>query len=99
VVAAALQEDVDVLGLSFLTWAHKEHTLEIMRLMRENGLEPDEMVFAVGGIIPPKDVSFLKSVGVDVVFGPGSDTREIARAIGQAVLEKKGQEVVAGPRV
>lgn len=89
VVATALQEDVDVVGLSFLTGAHKEHTSEIMRIMRERGMEPSKLVIAVGGIIPLKDVDYLKSLGVDAVFGPGSDTRDIVRAISEAV-EKKG---------
>ncbi len=59
VVATALQEDVDVLGLSFLTGAHKEHTAEIIRLLREKGVDPAKIVLAVGGIIPPKDVHYL----------------------------------------
>ena len=49
----------------------------------------------MGGIIPPKDVSYLKSIGVDVVFGPGSDTREIVRAITDAVHEKKREDRAA----
>ena len=91
VVSTALQEDVDVVGLSFLTGAHKEHTAEIIRLIREKGMDPGKIVFAVGGIIPPKDVHYLKSLGVDAVFGPGSDTREIVKIITEAVKNKKGK--------
>ncbi len=91
VVATALQEDVDVLGLSFLTGAHKEHTAEIIRLLREKGVDPAKIVLAVGGIIPPKDVRYLKSLGVDAVFGPGSDTREIVKIITEAVNKKRAK--------
>lgn len=88
VVAAAVQEDVDVIGLSFLTGSHKEHTAKTIRLMQEKGLNLGQMVLVVGGVIPPKDVDYLRSLGVDAVFGPGSDTREITRAIAAAVAKK-----------
>lgn len=92
VVTTALQEGVDVIGLSFLTGAHREHTAKIIRLMGEKGVDPDKTVLAVGGIIPPKDVDYLKSLGVDAVFGPGSDTRVIVNAITEAVREKRGED-------
>lgn len=88
VVAAAMEEDVDVIGLSFLTGSHKEHTAKTIRLMREKGLDLREIVLVVGGVIPPKDVEHLKSLGVDAVFGPGSDTREITKVITAAVAKK-----------
>ena len=90
VVSTALQEDADVIGLSFLTGAHREHTAKIIRLMKEKGMDKDRTVMVVGGIIPPKDVDYLKSLGVDAVFGPGSDTRVIAKAIIEAVRKKRG---------
>ena len=90
VVKTALQEDVDVIGLSFLTGAHKEHTAEIIRLMREKGMDPAKIVLVVGGIIPPKDIPYLKSLGVDGVFGPGSETKNIVRTITEAVEKKRG---------
>jgi methylmalonyl-CoA mutase, C-terminal domain len=88
VVSAALQEDADVIGLSFLTGSHKEHTAKTIRLMKENGLDLREVVLVVGGIIPPKDVTYLKSLGVDAVFGPGSDTRVITSTIVAALTRK-----------
>jgi len=91
IAEVAIQEDVDVVGLRFLTGAHKEHTSEVLRLMREKGMDPDKIVLAVGGIIPPKDVNYLKSIGVDAVFGPGSDTRDIVKVITNAVLRKRGE--------
>jgi len=89
VVSTALQEDVDVIGLSFLTGAHKEHTARITQLMKEKGMELDETVLAVGGIIPYKDIDYLKSLGVDAVFGPGSDTRVIDKTIKEALQKKR----------
>ncbi|MDO8673472.1 MAG: cobalamin-dependent protein, partial [Dehalococcoidia bacterium] len=87
VVSAAIQEGADVIGLSFLTGAHKEHTEKIVRLLKESGL--DNVVLVVGGIIPPKDVDHLKSLGVEAVFGPGSDTRIITQTILDAVERKR----------
>lgn len=88
VVHAALEEDVDVLGLSFLTGSHREHTAKTIRLLQEKGVGLDEVVLVVGGVIPPADVTYLKSLGVDAVFGPGTDTRSIVEAIVAAVARK-----------
>ena len=89
VVSTALQEDTDVIGLSFLTGAHKEHTAKVIQLMKENGLDLQKTVLVVGGVIPPDDIDYLKSMGVDAVFGPGSDTRVIAKTITEAVNKKR----------
>ena len=89
VVSTALQEDTDVIGLSFLTGAHKEHTAKVIRLMKENGLDLQKTVLVVGGVIPADDIDYLKSLGVDAVFGPGSDTRVIAKTITEAVNKKR----------
>ena len=90
VVSTALQEDVDVIGLSFLTGAHKEHAAKLMRLMKERGIDLSKTVLVAGGIIPPKDVSYLLSMGMDAVFGPGSDTRTIVKTITDAIQKKRG---------
>lgn len=90
IVNAALQEGVDVLGLSFLTGAHKEHTARIIRLMREKKL--DDTVVLVGGIIPPKDIDDLRTMGVDAVFGPGTDTKLITRTIMEIVEKRRRNE-------
>ena len=92
VVSTALQEDVAVVGLSFLTGAHKEHTAKIVHLMTEKGVDPDRTVLVVGGIIPAKDFDYLKSLGVDAVFGPGSDTRAIVQTIKEALSKKRGED-------
>ena len=87
VVAAALQEDVDVVALSFLSGSHKELTAEVVRLMKEKGL--NDVVLVVGGIIPVKDIDYLKSLGIYAVMGPGSDTRLITQTVTEAVQQKR----------
>jgi methylmalonyl-CoA mutase C-terminal domain/subunit len=76
VVTAALQEDVDVVGLSILSGAHMTLLPKITRLMREKGL--DEVLVTAGGIIPDDDIPALKEAGVDEVFGPGTTIAEVA---------------------
>ncbi|MFC1917123.1 cobalamin B12-binding domain-containing protein [Chloroflexota bacterium] len=92
VVVAALQEDIDVIGLSFLSGSHREHTSRTIELMKEKGIDLKNTVLVAGGIIPAKDVEYLKSLGVDAVFGPGSDTRDIVKTINSKLYEKKKKE-------
>ncbi len=75
IAAAAVQEDVDAVGLSILSGAHNVLLPEVTRLLREQGAE-DILVFA-GGIIPEQDIQGLKSAGVDAIFLPGTSTRTI----------------------
>ncbi len=75
IVEAALQEDVDVVGLSILSGAHMTLCPRIVELLRQQGME-DVMVI-VGGIIPEEDHAALKAAGVRAVFGPGTPTSEI----------------------
>jgi len=81
VVEAALQEDVDAVGLSVLSGAHMTLVPRILDGLREAGL--DHVMLFVGGIIPNEDVSALKKLGVAEVFGPGSSTQVIADTIRQ----------------
>lgn len=76
VVEAALQEDVDAVGLSILSGAHNALVPRIIQLMAENEME-DVPVF-LGGIIPEDDIAAMKEAGVSAVFGPGSSITEIA---------------------
>jgi methylmalonyl-CoA mutase C-terminal domain/subunit len=76
VVTAALQEDVDVVGLSILSGAHLTLIPKITRLMGEAGL--DDVLVTAGGIIPDEDVDVLREAGVAAVFGPGTTIREVA---------------------
>ncbi|MFH1639009.1 MAG: cobalamin B12-binding domain-containing protein [Chloroflexota bacterium] len=76
IVEAAIQEDVDVVGLSILSGAHLALFPQIVEGLRKRGLT-NAMVIA-GGIIPDEDISALKKIGVKAVFGPGTPTNQIA---------------------
>ena len=75
IAAAAVQEDVDAVGLSILSGAHNVLLPEVTRLLREQGAE-DILVFA-GGIVPEQDIEGLKSAGIDAIFLPGTSTKAI----------------------
>jgi methylmalonyl-CoA mutase C-terminal domain/subunit len=77
IAAAAVQEDVDAVGLSILSGAHNSLLPEVTRLLREQGAE-DILVFA-GGIIPEQDIAGLKGAGVDAIFLPGTSTKDIVQ--------------------
>ena len=76
VATAALQEDVDVVGLSILSGAHMTLVPRICELLRGEGL--DDVLVTVGGIIPDDDVPALREAGVAAVFGPGTTIGEVA---------------------
>jgi len=76
VVTAALQEDVDVVGLSILSGAHMTLVPKVCAQLRERGL--DDVLVTVGGIIPDDDIPALREAGVAEVFGPGTTIREVA---------------------
>ena len=75
IAAAAVQEDVDAVGLSILSGAHNSLLPEVTRLLKEQGAD-DVLVFA-GGIIPEQDLAGLKNAGIDQIFLPGTSTKEI----------------------
>ncbi|MCJ7435022.1 MAG: cobalamin B12-binding domain-containing protein [Anaerolineales bacterium] len=83
IAEAALQEDVDVVGLSILSGAHMALAPRIMELLKANG-QTDVKVF-IGGIVPDDDVPQLKNMGVSGVFGPGASTEDIIREVREAV--------------
>lgn len=83
VAEAALQEDVDVVGLSILSGAHMALVPRILELMRTNG-QTDVPVF-LGGIIPDEDIAPLQNLGVAGVFGPGANTETIITAVRAAL--------------
>ena len=74
IAEAALQEDVDAIGLSILSGAHMTLFPRVFEELRKRGL--DDLVVWAGGIIPPADIAVLKTMGVRAVFGPGSPTTE-----------------------
>jgi methylmalonyl-CoA mutase C-terminal domain/subunit len=79
IVAAAVQEDVDCIGLSILSGAHMTLFPRVLELMREQGLD-DVMLFG-GGIVPDDDIPKLKERGVAEIFTPGASTRDIIEYI------------------
>lgn len=79
IVETALQEDVDVIGLSILSGAHSTLFPRIMNLLKRQGLS-DVMVFA-GGIIPQEDVAEMKKIGIKEIFGPGTPTKTIIQYV------------------
>jgi len=80
IVEAALQEDVDVIGLSSLSGAHMALFPRIIELLKENDMFEDTLVVA-GGIIPDIDVPKLEQIGIAAIFGPGADTDKIVKFI------------------
>ena len=81
IVAAALQEDADVIGLSILSGAHNHIAPRLMELLRERQL--DDVLVVLGGIIPDVDIPALKAMGVRGVFLPGTPMQEIIDFIQQ----------------
>ena len=79
VVATAVQEDADAIGLSVLSGAHNYLFKRVIELLKEKGA--DDVVVFGGGIIPPEDVAGLKAIGVKELFGPGTSTQDIIRFV------------------
>jgi len=83
VVTAALQEDVDVIGLSILSGAHNAIVPRVTQLLKDNKM--DDVLLLVGGIIPDQDIQFLKSSGVAGIFQPGTPMDDIVKFIRENV--------------
>jgi methylmalonyl-CoA mutase C-terminal domain/subunit len=83
IVSAAVQEDVDAIGLSILSGAHNVLFPEIMRLLEEEGAQ--DIVVVAGGIIPEQDIPKLKQMGIREIFLPGTTTAAAVNAIRDAV--------------
>jgi len=88
IAQAALQEDVDVVGLSILSGAHMALAPRIMDLLKGNGQSAIHVF--VGGIVPDEDIPRLKQLGIDGVYGPGASTEDIVRDI-RAAADKQGR--------
>ncbi len=86
IVEAALQEDVDVIGLSILSGAHMALVPRVFELLRAEGL--DDVIVIVGGIIPDDDIPALRALGVSAVFGPGTNTEDTVAHIRGAVAAR-----------
>ena len=84
IVETALQEDVDIIGLSTLSGNHMELAPEVVKLLKEKGMGDTPVV--LGGTVPPADISKLKEAGLREVFGPGTPLEEIIEAISKLAL-------------
>lgn len=83
IVETAIQEDVDVVGLSILSGAHTHLFPKIMELLKENGIK--DIIVMGGGVIPEEDIPELKKVGIAEIFTPGTNTRDIIKFIKEKV--------------
>jgi methylmalonyl-CoA mutase C-terminal domain/subunit len=87
IAEAAVQEDVDVVGLSILSGAHMTILPRVLELLRERGA--GDILLTGGGIIPQKDIDELLRMGVGRLFGPGANTGEIVEYIAQEVANRR----------
>ena len=86
IVNAAIQEDVDCIGLSILSGAHNAILPRVMQLLDARGIH--DILVVAGGIIPNQDIPSLKSCGISEIFPPGTSTDQIIRYIRENVREK-----------
>ena len=87
IIKAAVDEDVDVIGLSYLSGEHLIFTPKIVEEMKKNDL--DDVLLIVGGTFPAEDIPVMKEMGIDEVFGAGSLTEPIIQYIREHVRAKK----------
>jgi methylmalonyl-CoA mutase C-terminal domain/subunit len=87
IVQAALQEDVDVIGLSCLSGAHMELFADVMERLGKRGM--GDVVVVAGGIIPEEDIPALEKMGIKAIFGPGAHTSDIVNAIKKLAAGQK----------
>ena len=83
IAEAALQEDVDIIGLSILSGAHMAIAPRLLTLLQQNDMA--EVPVFIGGIIPNDDIPVLRELGIKEVFGPGTSTETIIRCVREAV--------------
>lgn len=96
IVEAALQEDVDAIGLSILSGAHMTLLPKVKRLLDSAGAT--DILVTGGGIIPADDVAELQRLGLGTLFGPGATIAEIARYIADEVSKRRAARGASGPR-
>jgi methylmalonyl-CoA mutase C-terminal domain/subunit len=90
IATAAVQEDVDVVGLSILSGAHMTLFPRVLELLREQGR--DDILITGGGIIPREDMRELETMGVGKLFGPGTRTTDLADYIKEWFAQRQEQE-------
>jgi methylmalonyl-CoA mutase C-terminal domain/subunit len=90
IATAAVQEDVDVVGLSILSGAHMTLFPRVLQLLRESGR--DDILITGGGIIPKEDMAALEAQGIGKLFGPGTPTSALVDFIRHWFAERERQE-------
>ena len=88
IAEAALQEDVDVVGLSILSGAHLELFPRVVGALKERGVDPNEILLFAGGIIPDEDITPLKELGFRKIFRPGASTQDIIEYVQRWAKER-----------
>lgn len=91
IVNAAIQEDVDAVGLSVLSGAHMHYFREVVEGLASRGAQ-DILVFG-GGIVPDQDLAALEELGVGAIFTPGANTRDVVEYLRREVPERRGAGV------
>ncbi|MBN1754969.1 cobalamin B12-binding domain-containing protein [bacterium] len=86
IVKAAIQEDVDAIGMSILSGAHMTLFPAVLKILKEMGA--DDIVLFGGGIIPEEDIQTLKEMGVGALFTPGTSTQEIVKYIRESIMKE-----------
>jgi methylmalonyl-CoA mutase C-terminal domain/subunit len=81
IAEAALQEDVNVIGLSILSGAHMELFPRVIKALRDREIAAGEVLLFAGGIIPDADIAPLKEMGFSAIFGPGTSTEDIIKFV------------------
>jgi methylmalonyl-CoA mutase C-terminal domain/subunit len=89
IAEAALQEDVDVIGLSILSGAHLELFPRVVAALKDRGVDPAGVLLFAGGIIPDEDIPALKELGFREIFRPGASTRDIIDYVQRWASERK----------
>ncbi len=89
IAESALQEDVDVVGLSILSGAHLELFPRVVDALKERGIDPNDVMLFAGGIIPDEDIPALKKIGFREIYRPGASTQDIIAYVRSWAAERK----------
>jgi len=95
IAEAALQEDVDVVGLSILSGAHLELFPRVVQALKDRAVDPNEILLFAGGIIPDEDIPALKELGFRQVYRPGASTQEIIAYVRRWWAERRQAAIAA----
>jgi len=96
VVNTAIEEDVDIIGVSILSGSHTELAQDLMNLLKKK--KADHIPVFMGGIIPPQDIPVLKKIGIKEVFGPGTSLKTIIEKVYEMAVKKRQLEKQLGKR-